>query len=185
MEGEDMAMLWTGAEQVTWNVGVLRVHTMWRYNASQASFNTCFTNNIDRFMSLIVLVLIKLCCGNWWGLRNAWRVYIKKAFFCYQLSEYILTQFFFRHSMLLDWSGRPQCFPQRIVFLHNHARRCWVWSFVWNVHVLFDEMYESTVGCRLTTDFCSDWQVVSRSGRMSAIYLLTVFFKLNILWVFQ
>jgi hypothetical protein len=31
------------------------------------------------------------------------------------------------------------------------------------------------LGRRRTTDFRSDWQVVSRSGRMSAIYLLTVF----------
>jgi hypothetical protein len=35
----------------------------------------------------------------------------------------------------------------------------------------------NTMGRRLTTDFRSDWQVVSRSGRMSAIYLLTVFFN--------
>jgi hypothetical protein len=28
---------------------------------------------------------------------------------------------------------------------------------------------------RLTIDFRSDWQVISRSGHMSAIYLLTVF----------
>jgi hypothetical protein len=34
-----------------------------------------------------------------------------------------------------------------------------------------------TLGRRLTTDSRSDWQVVSRSGSMSAIYLLTVFFN--------
>jgi hypothetical protein len=31
----------------------------------------------------------------------------------------------------------------------------------------------STIGRRLTTDFRSDWQVVSQSGRMSVIYLLS------------
>jgi hypothetical protein len=36
-----------------------------------------------------------------------------------------------------------------------------------------------TLGRWLTTDFRFDWQVVSRSGRMSAIYLLTVFFNLS------
>jgi hypothetical protein len=33
----------------------------------------------------------------------------------------------------------------------------------------------NTLGRRLTTDFRSDWQVVSRSVRMSVIYSLTVF----------
>jgi hypothetical protein len=36
----------------------------------------------------------------------------------------------------------------------------------------------NTLVRRLTTDVRSDWQVVSRSGRMSDIYLLTVFFNL-------
>jgi hypothetical protein len=35
----------------------------------------------------------------------------------------------------------------------------------------------------LVVDFRSDWQVVSRSGRMSAIYLLTVFFNLSNLFI--
>jgi hypothetical protein len=40
-----------------------------------------------------------------------------------------------------------------------------------------DRSIDYTVGRRLTTDFRSDWQVASRSGRISAIYLLTVFFN--------
>jgi hypothetical protein len=41
---------------------------------------------------------------------------------------------------------------------------------------------QSTLGRRFTTDFRSDWQVVSRSRRMSAIHLLTVFFNLSNLY---
>jgi hypothetical protein len=43
--------------------------------------------------------------------------------------------------------------------------------------------WENTLGRRLTTDFRSDWQVVSRSGRMSPIYLLTAFSKLSNLFI--
>jgi hypothetical protein len=35
---------------------------------------------------------------------------------------------------------------------------------------------DNTLGRRLTTDFRPYWQVVSRSGRMSAIYLLNSIF---------
>jgi hypothetical protein len=45
------------------------------------------------------------------------------------------------------------------------------------------DIYTYTLGRRLTTDFRSDWQVVSRAGRMSAIYLLTVFLKLSNLFI--
>jgi hypothetical protein len=41
----------------------------------------------------------------------------------------------------------------------------------------------NTLGRRLTTDFRSDWKVVIRCGRVSAIYLLTVFFNLSNLFI--
>jgi hypothetical protein len=50
VKGVDIAILSTGAGQVTWDVGVSRMRTMRRcYCASQASFNTRLTN-------------IKTCC---------------------------------------------------------------------------------------------------------------------------
>jgi hypothetical protein len=46
VEGEDTAMLWTGARQVTWDIDVSRMRTMQlSYNAFQAGFNTRLTNN--------------------------------------------------------------------------------------------------------------------------------------------
>jgi hypothetical protein len=44
-------------------------------------------------------------------------------------------------------------------------------------------IFEYTLGRRLTTDFRSDRQVLNQSGRMSAIYLLTVCFNLSNLFI--
>jgi hypothetical protein len=77
-----------------------------------------------------------------------------------------------------------------VIFSHSHCRRgcnCYLPSWVLMEKLLIVQPLKNcfpvtvchcmyTLARRLTIGFRSDWQVVSPSGRISVIYLLTVFF---------